>query len=97
MLNKHGLKIVGVKKLVSEAKSCLPDGKSRFDGRYLQVNYDTQTGEVWADFLVDIGGNSRRVYHDENVITICNYGARNFTMQDVCDSIKFALDNTPMY
>lgn len=41
-------------------------------GAHLQVNVDTETGEVWSDYLI---GESWEQYHNPNILTVCNlYG-----------------------
>lgn len=41
-------------------------------GAHLQVNVNTETGEVWSNYLI---GESWMKHNDPNILTVCNlYG-----------------------
>lgn len=79
MLNKHGYKMVGLKKAVSEMPG------ENYNGQYVQISYDTRDGQVMADYHVSLGQNSWSQYHDREIIRIGNY--QNATMQQIADDI----------
>ena len=79
MLNKHGYKMVGLKKAVSEMPG------ENYNGQYVQINYDKRDGEVLANYHVSLGQNSWTEYHDKETILIGNYQAA--TMQQIADAI----------
>lgn len=90
-LNKHGLKITGLKKLAGELQANLPQNNGYRPGRYMQVNYDCNTGEVWADFFYDLGHGSYKKYHDPAIITVCTI-SQPLTMQGIIDCIASKLN-----
>jgi hypothetical protein len=53
-------------------------------GAHLQVNVDTETGEVWSDYLI---GESWEQYHNPNILTVCNLYGR-ITQADLLDAVK---------
>lgn len=57
-------KITGLKKVSGESKSLT----GPYSSIYLQINYDRETGKVWADEFVDAAHSFHHVYHDENII-----------------------------
>lgn len=85
-LNKHGLKITGIKKAVSELKANLPKSNTYYSGIYMQVNYNVETGEVVTAYHYSLGHNSWTEYHDKNFILIGNY-LKPLTMQRFCNDI----------
>ena len=78
-INKHGLKMHGLKSA---------SGDTRDYGRncYIQISYNTRTGEVLTDYHCSIGGNSWTEYHDSDIIRIGNT-SRHMTMQEIADRI----------
>ena len=82
MIDKHGLKIVGVKKVSGETKWLYP-----YCGCHYQVNYDLSTGEVWCTLLTN---NNYIVYYNDNNIGVCN-AMKPMTMQDVADAVDQAV------
>lgn len=79
MLNKHGYKMVGLKKAVSEMPG------ENYNGLYLQVSYDKSDGTILTDLHCSLGQNSWSEYHDSDIITIGNY--ETGTMQELADAI----------
>lgn len=78
-INKHGLKMRGL-------KSASGDTKNYGRNCYIQISYNTRTGEVLTDYHCSIGGNSWTEYHDAAIITIGNTN-RHMSMQDIADKI----------
>ena len=62
------LKLKGLKKLSSETKNL----SGYYSGKYIQVNYDPKTNEIWGDYHYSLGHNTWTVYHDENIINCGN-------------------------
>lgn len=82
-INKHGLKMVGLKKASGETKNY-----GYYSGKYNEIFYNRKTGEVWAKFQYSLGQNSYTVYDDEDhaIIKICN-ASEHMTMQELADRI----------
>ena len=78
-VNKHGLKMRGL-------KSASGDTRNYGRGCYIQINYNTRTGEVLTDYHCSLGGNSWTEYRDAAIITIRNT-SRHMTMQEIADTI----------
>lgn len=81
-VNTHGLKMTGLRKACSESK--ILDGY--YSGKYIQINYDKLTGEVFSDYHYSLGQNSWTEYHDPNVIN-CGNICNPMTMQGIADLI----------
>ncbi len=85
-VNKHGLKMRGLK---------AASGKTRnygyYSGHYVQISYDTDTGDVLADYHYSLGQNSWTRYHDPAIITIATT-ADHMTMQQIADAITRAVE-----
>ena len=81
-LNKHGLKITGVKEFVSACKKYLPCENFKAFG-----SYNTLTGEV--EFNSGFY-NDTIVYNNDKMINFANY-RKPPTMQEVCDDISEAV------
>lgn len=79
MTNKHGYKMVGLKKAVS----AMPG--ENYNGQYVQINYDKRDGQILANYHVSLGQNSWTEYHDKEIILIGNY--QTATMQELADAI----------
>lgn len=62
------LKLKGLKKLSSETKNL----SGYYSGKYIQVNYDPKTNEIWGDYHYSLGHNTWTVYHDKNIINCGN-------------------------
>ena len=80
------VKITGLKKVAGETKSL--EGYS--SGKYLQLNYDKSTGNVWTDFFYSLGQNSWTEYHDSNIIN-CGNISEPMTMVQIREMIVNAL------
>ena len=79
-VNTYGLKIVGLKEAVAEMPG------SNWQGEYLEVFYDTETGNVITHFQVSIGENSWTEYNNNpEIIKIGNYTKR--TAQELATDI----------
>lgn len=84
-INKHDLKMVGIKAAAAET-----NGLSPYDHGYVQISYDTKTGEILTNYHYSIGQNSWTQYNDPDVITVC-YAHGKMTMQAIADAIAEAV------
>jgi len=84
-INKYGYKMAGLKKAAGETKQL--SGRA---GEYLELFYDKRTGEVWTKYQYSIGSNSWTVYHDPNIVKVCNVYIPK-TMQQIADLIVDAM------
>ena len=87
--NTHGLKMRGLRTVCGETKRLNP-----YDCKYLQINYNKKTGEIWSDFFCDLGGSWHTRYHDDDIIT-CGTVNRPCTMQELADFIASKTLDTP--
>lgn len=87
MLNTHGMKMTGIRKVAGATKGLT----GYYSGRYIQVNYDPETGEVWHDDHVSFGQNSWTQYHDKNIIN-CGNISNPATMQEIADMVADAVN-----
>lgn len=81
-IDKHNLPMHGLRKASGETK----DLTGYYSGHYVQISYDTQSGDVITDYHYSLGQNSWTEYHDTNIITICN-ASEPMTMQEIADAI----------
>ena len=88
-INTHGLKMVGLRKASG-------DTRDYYDARYIQISYDTKTGEILTNLHCSLGYNSWSEYHDPAVITIC-YASRHMTMQAIADAIAETVEDAKRY
>jgi hypothetical protein len=84
-IDKHGLKITGLKKCSGNTSD-----NGYYSASYSEIFYDRDTGATWAKYQYDLGHNSETVYHG-NVIKICNT-SDHLTMQQIADMIRDKLD-----
>lgn len=82
MIDKHGLNIVGLKKLSAELQN------TGDNSRYYELFYNERTGEVWANYHCSLGRNSWTRYEDEDVMFVC-FTSEHMTMQEIADKIYF--------
>jgi len=80
------MKITGIKAVCSETEQL----KGYYNGHYVQINYNLRTGETWGDYHYSLGQNSWTVYHDPDIITVCN-AEEPMTMDEICIVIKDAV------
>lgn len=80
-IDKHGLKIVGLRKASGNTENY-----SIRSGNYDEIFYDRSTGEVWTIFQSCYGHNTWTVYHDRDIIKICET-EQHLTMQEIADII----------
>lgn len=90
-INTYGLKIKGLKKASGNTMNY-----GSYSDKYDEVFYDRKTGEVWTVFQCSLGHNSWTVYHDPNVIKVCN-ASRHMTMQALADAIHEAIEARRAY
>lgn len=87
-VNTHGLKMHGLRNACSESK----DLTGYYSGRYVQISYDTRSGEILTDYHVSLGQNSWTQYHDASIIRVCNL-SDPATMQQIADMVYSAMQN----
>lgn len=85
-INKHGLKMHGLKK----ASGMTKDLRGYYSGHYIQLSYDLDTGNILTDYHYNLGENWWTKYHNPNIITVCNL-TEPTTMQDIADLISDAI------
>ena len=86
MVDKHGLKMIGLKAVASDTKWAML-GRS---GCYLELFYNKKTGRVWTIEQCSLGHNTWTVYEDKAVIKIGNIESR-LSMQKIADTIHTAI------
>lgn len=77
-INKHGLKMVGLKAASGETVNWEFNS-----GGHVQISYNMVTGEIYTDVHI---GNSWSEYRNANIITIC-HTSEHMTMQQIADRI----------
>lgn len=85
-INKHGLKMHGLKAASGETRNY-----GYYSGHYVQISYDTDTGDVLTDYHYSLGQNSWTRYHDPAIITVAT-AADHMTMQEIADAIARAVE-----
>ena len=80
-INKHGLRIHGLKKA-----SGLTKEYGAYYGHFVEIFYNMSTGHVWGVYQYSIGQNSWTVYDDTDIVKICNT-YHHMTMQEIADAI----------
>lgn len=85
-INKHGLKMHGLKAASGETRNY-----GYYSGHYIQISYDTDTGDVLTDYHCSLGQNSWTRYHDPAIITVAT-AADHMTMQEIADAISRAVE-----
>lgn len=91
MLNTYGLKMIGLKKVSGQTYDY-----GYYSGEYVEIFYDTKTGEVWTKYQYSLGHNSWTQYHDPSIIKICN-ASGHLTMQAIADLIRDAVEKMDYY
>ena len=84
--NTHGHKITGLRKIAGDSKQL----KGIYDGAYFELFYDKKNGKAWTVYQYSLGQNSWTVYHDPNIVKICNLSGPH-TMQEIADMIATEL------
>ena len=87
-VNTHNLKMVGLKAASSETKGLC----GAYSGQYVQIGYDTKTGEVITNYHVSLGANSWTKYHNGDVIN-CGNVFEPMTMQAIANKIAEAVNS----
>lgn len=88
------MKIKNLKKAVGDYQRANKDGS--YSPSYGELMFDKSTGELWTNYFYDLGHNSWKEYHDEDVINVGRRmrelgvvvnmsNVRNFIMSNVCD------------
>ncbi len=81
MIDKHGLKMMGLKKASGNTYNCKDDA-------YTQISYDTRDGEILTDWHHET--NEWTSYKCITVIGVCNT-RHHMTMQEIADKIAEAV------
>lgn len=81
-VNKHGIKMVNLRKISGETVNN--------NQGHSQISYDTATGELLETWHVGSADCSWTVYHDPDIIHVCNT-RRHMTMQQLADAVQDAL------
>lgn len=84
-INTYGYKMEGIKNAAGDTKHL-----GGHAGEYSELFYDKRTGEVWTKYQYSIGSNSWTVYHDPNIVKVCNIYTPK-TMQQIADLIVDAM------
>lgn len=79
-------KYTGIEKVCEETKSL----EGYFSGKYLQLNVDISTGEVWADYFDNYGHNDWNEYHDKDIIN-CGNISNPMTEKEIEEMINAAI------
>lgn len=77
-LNKHGLKIVGIKKASSETREL------GYTGVVNIIKYDRETGTIWT--VAETSNTFWRFSADSTIMEVCR-SAHHMTMQDIADAL----------
>lgn len=84
-IDTHGLKITGLKKASGETENY-----GEYSGKYNEIFYNTNTGEVWTEFQYSLGRNSWTVYDNPAIIKI-GETSYHMTMQQIADAVYEAV------
>ena len=83
-INRHGLKITGLKTASGKTCACSP-----YEAGYYEVFYNLDNGSVWTVYRYSSGFNCRAEESRENVIRVCST-REHLTMQEIADRIADA-------
>lgn len=86
-INTYGIKMKGLKK----ASGCT-ENYGPYSGSYVELFYNKNSGDIWGTFQHSLGQNSWTVYHDPDIIKICNTSS-HMTMQQIADRIRDRLQD----
>lgn len=90
-INKHGLKMTGLKAASGETHDY-----GYLSPSYVEIFYDRSTGEVWTVYQYSLGMNWWTEYHDPDIIKVCN-SQSHMTMQEIADAIAEAVAEADYY
>lgn len=90
-INTYGYKMHGLKAASGETKNY-----GYYSGHYVQISYDTDTGDILTDYHYSLGQNSWTRYHDPAIITVATT-AHHMTMQEIADAIVDAIADDGEY
>ena len=82
------MKVKGLKKISGESKKL----NGFYNPEYLQLNYNTATGEAWADYHYSIGHNSWTEYKEPEIINCGNITEKK-TQVELAAMIHDAITN----
>lgn len=83
-VNTYGVEMIGLDAAAQETERI-----REYSGNRVQITYDTETGKVYADFLV--GCNNWVDYNDECMKHIC-FAELPMAEQEIADMIADAID-----
>ena len=87
--NTHSLKMHGLRAAAGDTRLA---GQY---GRYVQISYDRDTGDVLSDYFCGTTGNWRKYYNDPAVVDVC-FAESPMTMQQIADAIAEAVEFADM-
>ena len=79
----HGKTMYGLKKASGKTKCLYPP-------EYIQISYNTETGEVLTSYHYDLGKNSFTRYDDENIILVTRTD-EDLTQKQIAEKINDVL------
>lgn len=89
-INMHGLKIEGLRKAAKDSAS----GSLRGYNLHMQINYDSDTGEVWASGPMTDGDYI--TFDDPAIFPVCDT-CDSMTAQEIADAIAEAVADRAEY
>lgn len=86
IIDKHTLPMNGLKAASGYTKGL----GGYYSGEYVQISYDTNTGDIFTDYHYNFGQNWWTVYHGPDVIS-CGNVSEDTSMQEIADMIYRAV------
>lgn len=80
-VDKHGLKITGLKAASGRTCACSP-----YETGYYEVFYDRESGKVWSLYRYSTGFNCHVENRQAHVLSVCQT-KKHLTMQEIADCI----------
>lgn len=82
-VNTHGMKMHGLKAAAGETRDVYP-----YAGHYVQISYDTDTGDIYAHWHIDVNS---WIHYDNPAIFTAVRAMTHMTMQEIADAIAEAV------
>lgn len=76
---------------LDEAAASTQSLPSGYSGKYVELFYNKESGEVWIKYQVSLGANSWTEYDDPNIVKTCNLFAPT-TAQEISDLITMCVN-----
>ena len=86
-VNTYGITIKGLRKASGETENF-----GYYSGKYVELFFAFENGEVWGVFQYSLGQNTWTEYHSSSVVKLCN-ATEHLTMQQIADLIRDAYEN----